>query len=456
MIQQVSGLLTPEWYELNYHPEQLRFWQYNGLLQVLRAGRQSGKTVLCCRKLVRHLPMETWHGKPGRYAYVGPTREQAKRIAWDLLKGLVNPMWLAEDPLETELKIVTIWGSELLIFGFDRPKRMEGIAFDGVVVDESSDIKPRAVEETIVPALSERNGWLVRTGVPKRAGVGALEYKRICEDKSLGYEFFHWSTEDFRTEEQLQHLRAQLSKKEYEEQIQGKAVDVGNLAFHAFSKVGDDSGIGNVLSGPETEYDKNRPIIVGTDFNVEPMAWCLAHIHNSSVYVFDEVWLLNTNTRATLNELYKRYGDHKAGWVFTGDATSKARKTAATSASPSDYAIIRQDGRFKGNGKKGVVITYPKSNPAIKDRLASCNAMLCNANDERRVFINPSCTHLIDDLEFRPVDAAGKPDDATKEMGHISDAFSYLVHRFFPIHLANLERKDKKKQTDTVGLSVVS
>ena len=433
---------------LRYHPEQWKYWTCMDLRIAARAGRGSGKTTIGCRRLVRNLPLKTWHGEPGKYCYVGPTREQAKRTVWGKLKALCDPAWLIKEPSETELIIRSIWGSEIHVLGFDRPKRIEGVQWDEAIVDESSDIRPKAVELSLIPALTVRRGRLIRIGIPKRTGIGAIEFKRICEDPSLGYTYFHWSAEDLLTDEQIEQAKKDLSEKDYEEQIKGLSVDAGNLAFSEFSNL---EG-GNVVLNKQTKYNKDKVIVVGSDFNVNPMAWVLCHVYDNSVYVFDELWLKNTNTRLTLDALYRKYGDHKSGFYFIGDAAGRARHSSATAASPSDYAIIKHDERFMDAG--GVRVGYPKKNPRIKDRLAACNAMLCSASKERRVFINPQCTHLIDDLVSRAVNEKGEPVKAADDYSHASDAFGYVIHRLFPLGKVRLKSDDTNK-TSAITLSVV-
>ena len=102
-----------------------------------------------------------------------------------------------------------------------------------------------------------------------------------------------------------------------------------------------------------------------------------------------------------------------------GDATGRARKTSATK---SDYILIKQDKRFSGN------VRYPRANPSAKDRLASCNALFHHDH----LHIDPRCTNLILDLEFRSLDDTGHPDNAG-DQGHITDALGYVVHMLYPV-----------------------
>ena len=128
-----------------------------------------------------------------------------------------------------------------------------------------------------------------------------------------------------------------------------------------------------------------------------------------------------------LDRLNYLYGRHERGWCFHGDASSRARKT---SANESDYLQIYNDERFF---PKRVI--YPKANPPIEDRLAATNAMLCNAKGDRRLFIDPSCAVLINDLQNRSRKEGKRELNDGPMTGHMSDALDYVMYIRFPIHL---------------------
>ena len=127
--------------------------------------------------------------------------------------------------------------------------------------------------------------------------------------------------------------------------------------------------------------------------------------------------------------LAARYKDHKGGFQFYGDASSSARKTSATK---SDYQQIMTDLNFKAAGR---TIHYPKGNPVVADRFASCNAMLQNAEGERRMFIAPNCKKLIADLQARTYKPGTTEPADSGDIGHMTDAMGYPTHRMFPLRI---------------------
>jgi hypothetical protein len=425
-------MLTPAWTKLNPHAIQSALWRTPARFVAVVAGRGSGKTEISRRRIVRYLAVRKPWTNP-IYVYALPVREQAKRIAWKEIKRLVPKHWIKGEPNETELSIETRFGSTLYVVGMDKPHRIEGMQIDGIVVDESSDQRPGSFDLTILPMLSHRSGWAWRIGVPKRHGRGATDFKtffdkgaqRLCaveDDLSTQILSYFWRSEEVVSESVLAFARANLSKQDYDEQYRAEWVSVGGRVFYAY----DD--LLNVTN--EAKYDARLPITVGSDFNVDPMAWVVGHRYPDKLQIFDEIWIRNTTTQSALDELHKRYGKHTSGWEFFGDATGKARKTAASSAAQSDYVIIRNDTRFQ-NAK----LFYPSANPHVVDRFASCNAMFCNANQQRRFFVNPKCKQLRADLQARGyIEGTREPDDSG-DIGHITDALGYIIHRAYPLRV---------------------
>ena len=422
-------MLTPAWTALKPHSLQSQAWRSKARFICLVAGRGSGKTELSRRRIVRMLPIKKPWPNP-IYFYALPTYKQAKRVAWRPILNLIPPEWVKGRVNESELRVDTVFGSSLYIVGMDKPQRIEGDQWDGGIIDESCDQKPGGFTRSVVPALSHRNGWCWRIGVPKRVGVGATEFKDFWK-KGLtrtdpDIESFTWPSSDILSDEQLRFARANLDERDYNEQYNATWETLGGRVFYAFSgaDAGEDStNVRNV------EYDREKPIIVGSDFNVDPMAWIIAqeHIENGikQLHVFDEIWIRNTNTRETLDRLSARYGSHESGFDFFGDATGRARNTRA---SESDYVQIKNDKRFR-NAR----IWYPKGNPSRHNRFAACNAMFRNADGNRRCFISPKCVNLIRDLEYRAYKENSSEPDDSGDIGHITDALGYVIHKMFPL-----------------------
>jgi len=425
-----------------YHPTQSALWRTTSRFVAVVAGRGSGKTDLARKRVVRMLPIKKPWSDP-YYFYCLPTVSQAKRIAWKEILKLIPKDWITEIN-KTELRIDTVFGSSLQIFGMDKPARFEGSQYDGGVLDESSDQKPDCFKLSVLPALSHRRAWCWRIGVPKRYGIGAEDFKQFFDNgvkgeslvvddtlnigDDLKIQSFSWTSEDIlsRTSPaELAFAKANLELRDYNEQYRASWEQVGGRIFYAYDDLYNvDSAI---------KYRPDLPIVIGSDFNVDPMAWVIGHRYKNRLEIFDELFIRNTSTQQTLDILLERYKNHKSGWEFFGDATGRARKTAANQAAQSDYLIIRADTRFKD-----AAVFYPKSNPAIVDRFAACNAMFCNVNKERRCTIHPNCKQLRKDLQQRVYAEGSRHPDDSGDIGHISDGLGYIIHRAYPLQQSTL------------------
>lgn len=422
------AVLTRRWYPLRPHWQQGLLYRCQARFVAVPAGRRSGKTEIAKRRLVRALAeTKPWHDP--HYFFGAPTSRQAKRVAWFDLLDLIPDYWIAggkhgRNVSHSELVVRTVHGSMLYVVGLDNPQRIEGTAWDGCVLDESSDLKPGTFDRSVQPALADRRGWCWRIGVPKRQGIGAAEYRRFCGLCHSGEyqdgQHFTWPSRDILPAAIVAQAQRTLDSKDFREQYEACWETAGGQIFHAFSRQE------NVRPCP---YDPKRPILVGSDFNVDPMCWTIGHRIDDRLEWFDELFLRDANTPAALDVLYSRYASHQGGWEFFGDASSSARRT---SAARSDLVQIATDERFETMGRS---MSYCRTNPPIADRFSACNALFCNAQGQRRMFVDPDCRHLVADLEARYYRPGTRRPADFGDLGHMTDAMGYVVWRLFPIRL---------------------
>ena len=385
------------------------------------AGRGSGKTELARRRTVRYLKVKKPWSNP-LYFYAMPTRDQAKRVAWAHIKALVPQHWLAKDGVsETELSITTIYGSKLYVVGMDKPQRIEGEQWDGGVIDESADHKPKSFDLSVLPALSHRNAWCWRIGIPKRFGIGSSEFYDFYDAAEADPDIsaFTWKSETILTPEQLKYAKANLDPRDYAEQYEASRESASGGIFYSFKEKGDDANVKSKMA-----YNAMEPLIIGCDFNVDPLCWVICQIVGDTLFVIDEVYIRNTSTPEGLDHLYARYHEHYGGFHFYGDAAARQRNSAAKF---SDYAHIANDTRFANKD-----IFFPMSNPAKVDRFSATNARFRTADGTIRCYIHSRCRHLIKDLVSRVYRPGSREPDDHGDIGHMSDALGYVIHYIWP------------------------
>lgn len=192
----------------------------------------------------------------------------------------------------------------------------------------------------------------------------------------------------------------------------------------------------------------NEPLVVGMDFNVERgcsvvYVWRRCQtIHEElemdkrvkagffakigqapppyKLAAVDEI--LNTkDTPESIRIIKQRYQNNKINVI--PDATGKNRKSI--NATTSDLALLKQAG-FK--------VIVNESNPNVKDRVTATNALLCNANGERRLWINDTrCPGFAEGLENQAYDQNGQPEKGVGKFDDVTDGGTYPIAKLFPI-----------------------
>jgi hypothetical protein len=167
--------------------------------------------------------------------------------------------------------------------------------------------------------------------------------------------------------------------------------------------------------------DTGGTLLVGIDFNVNPMSAVIGVKAAEQLHVIDELALFNSNTEELVAVLQQRSPGRKI--VVYPDPTGRARKTSAP-VGQTDFSILK---------KAGFRLIAPYQSYAIVDRVNTVNALLCNAKGQRRLFIHPRCKRLIEALDRLPYREGTSIPDKSLGIEHHADAVGYLVMAEFPI-----------------------
>lgn len=160
--------------------------------RVLSCGRRFGKTTLAIDQMKARAV-----AKPGRIAYIAPTYQQARDIAWealkrDCVKAVIKP------PNETRMEITlpTQRGGEslLVLKGWESIETLRGQQFDLVVIDEVAMMRNflRAWQEVIRPTLTDTRGEAIFISTPK--GFNHFYDLYNLERTDDDFKSFHFTT----------------------------------------------------------------------------------------------------------------------------------------------------------------------------------------------------------------------------------------------------------------------
>ena len=388
--------------------------------RVLVAGRRFGKSYLSCIELLRgaiNRPGET-------YFYCAPTYRMAKDIAWKELKRLVPKVWI-QSKNETALRLELINGSTIELKGTENAMALRGRSLAGVVLDEAAFMDRDVWAEVIRPALADKQGWALFISTPDGTASWFYDMWCFCGEQ----EWDDWKRWSFTTieggnvaPEEVEAAREQLDARTFRQEFEASFENLTGLVAVSFS----DDNIDK-----EVQDLHMLPLLLGLDFNVDPMAGICAVKHNNCLSVFDEIMLTGGATTWDFAvEVTRRYGvDRRV--IACPDPTGNARKTSGVGST--DHNILR---------RSGFTVMSPKSPWKIRDKITAVNTALYDANGDRRTLIHPRCKELIKSL--RTLTYAPNTGLPNKNLGvdHAFDAFGYLCLQQF-----NLAKPETLGQT---------
>lgn len=207
---------------INYQPRDVfqPYHESDKRFSLTVAHRRAGKTVARINKLIREA-INCRKSNP-RFAYLAPYYIQAKDIAWNYLKQYAAPALRNRAPNESELSITFPHNNATIrLYGADNAERLRGLYFDGLAADEAQDIRPSVLTQIILPALSDRQGWLDLSGTPK--GWGNLlgeTYKRAQDDPEWFVQVLRASQTGLIPQDELDRLRKSMPANEYDQEFE--------------------------------------------------------------------------------------------------------------------------------------------------------------------------------------------------------------------------------------------
>jgi hypothetical protein len=387
-----------------------------GRFRVVVAGRRWGKTTLAGLDMLAAAQL----AKPGqRVWYVAPTRVMAKDILWRPLKQLVPQSWLAKPASETELDMELVNGALLQVRGAEDPDSLRGRGPWHVVIDEYADMAPEAWTEVIRPALADTKGSALFLGTPKA-------YNHFHEVYALGQAGTAegWASWQFRSVDnphldplEIEDARRTMDTRTFRQEFEASFEALAGRAYYAFRR---DTHVRPVQMDPAT------PACVAFDFNVDPATAVIGQLVRDEVRVWREVYITHAGGEATraCAQAAKAWLDSlpwHGGIHVYGDPAGRASKTTG----PSDHKVIYD--------------TFPGANryirtaaPHVRDRIAAVNGRLQSTDGTSHCVVDPSCVHLIADLEQVTFADNGDLDKRHPALTHISDALGYWLEREDP------------------------
>ena len=325
-------------------------------------------------------------------AYIAPTYQQARDIAWEMLKKEFIGAYFNEARLE-----VRIGECILVLRGWEAVETLRGQAFDYIVIDEVAMMRNFWVNwhEVIRPTLTDTRGKVLFISTPKGYNhFYDLTNKELTDKDFKTYHFTSYDNPHLPVEE-LDGARQTLPKEQFAQEYEASFQKTQGLVYKEFSR---DKHL--YLELPEGTYTK----VGGVDFGfINPAAVIEIRTDGEKFFVEDE-WYKRGRTELQIAE-------YVAGCKFETVYPDPESPSAIEELKRKDVNV-----REVVKGKDSVVSGTQK----IRELLIS-----------GKLKINSRCVNLISEFEMYSNDDQNEERNSSekpiKANDHALDALRYAI-----------------------------
>ena len=200
--------------------------------KVLCCGRRWGKTTLAIDIMKARASI-----KGARIAYVAPTYQQARDIAWEQLKA--DCQNAVNNINEGRLELSWVNGSRIVLRGWESIETLRGQQFDLVVIDEVAMMRNFKLswQEVIRPTLTDTKGEALFISTPK--GFNHFYELYGLEASDDDYKSFHYTTYDnpYIPVEEIEKAKKELTEDRFAQEYMADFRKSEGLVYKEFSRV---------------------------------------------------------------------------------------------------------------------------------------------------------------------------------------------------------------------------
>lgn len=385
-------------------------------------GRASGKSHFFAEQAVEEMVAD-----PAlRFVCIREVQRSLKFSAKSLIEGKIRSMGVSRcfDVLNTEIR--RRGGSGIMIFEgmqdhtADSLKSLEG--FGRAWCEEAQNLSARSLE-LLLPTIREEGSEVWFSWNPDQPTDPVDAFFSARPEGSVHahttYEDNPFCPDVMRTEA----LRLRLADPDSYEHVWGGGYFSGGAGRVYSSFLNRPWPAGNI---DEDVADTGAELLVGMDFNVNPMSAVVAVRVADECHVLAALEIPTSNTEEMAAELKRRYPGRRI--IVCPDPSGRARKTSAP-VGQTDFTILE---------RAGFQVRAPNSAPVVVDRVNNANAMHASGEPpRRRIKMHPvnakALVTALSHLRFK--EGTSQPDKASG-YDHLPDALDYLLWSEFNV-LAN-------------------
>ena len=263
--------------------------------------RRAGKTVALVMEAIR-TALETDLPNP-HVALIYPQRDQARRVAWPMLKDhvrVVPNVQLRESDLQV---IFPHNGARISLFGTHdgQYESMRGLYFDLACFDEYAQCDGKAFSQVVRPALADRKGELIMCGTPQGRDKFYEAWIKAGQHPNLWSRFMLKASESgLLDEEELSDSRKQMDEAEYQREYECEFTAMPAGAFYA----NEIRALRHEGRLTELRPDDGKPVVAAMDVGVNDATVCwFAQVVGTAVHVIDCLVWRDTSLRDVLRDM---------------------------------------------------------------------------------------------------------------------------------------------------------
>lgn len=216
---------------LSLHPTQKQVARDLHRFRILCCGRRWGKTTLAIDQMKGRASIPN-----SRIAYIAPTYQQARDIAWEELKN--DCRQASESINESRLEIKLVNGSLIILRGWESIETLRGQKFNLVVLDEVASMRNFWLhwEEVIRPTLTDMVGEGLFISTPK--GFNHFYDLHNFQDKDSDYKSFHFTSYDnpHLPHDELEKAKHEMTEDRFAQEYMADFRKTQGLVYKEFSR----------------------------------------------------------------------------------------------------------------------------------------------------------------------------------------------------------------------------
>ena len=372
--------------------------------RVVNCGRRFGKTTLAVFEMLGKACAKDQN----RVAYIANTYQQARDIAWEMLKLHSRPISIAINESRLEIRVQTQDGgsAQILLRGWESVDTLRGQRFDFIVLDEVASMRHFWIgwREVLRPTLTDTKGDALFISTPQ--GFNHFYDLFNLQDEDQDYQSFHFTSFDnpFIPKDEIEKARLELPEDEFAQEYLADFRKTKGLIYKEFDRLKH-----VFIFLPDTKFVNTLGAV---DFGyTNPFALLIVLKDGDNNYYVREEQYETGKTDEEIARRCKSYEDVER-WYADPEA-------------PAAIEVMRRLHLRIKEVKKG------------KDSVRNGISKVRNLFKQKKLFIHKSCKNLLWELEtyqYREPTIEGHErlrEEPLKEGDHAVDALRYLIQTDF-------------------------